>query len=115
MVTLLLANAKVTSVEAREAGARYLGEPRGPWSDHVVRPLCRELGLVHTVDPFLRQSLTPELIYWRLHGNKSHYATYSDDELRQLRDWLPTSGERYVMFNNIPRVGDAKRFRSLVA
>jgi uncharacterized protein YecE (DUF72 family) len=98
----------------REGGMKYLWEPRGPWSDDVVRTLCLELGLVHTVDPFIRPSLTPEHIYWRLHGNKSHYASYSDDELRQLRDWIPASGERYVMFNNIPRVGDSKRFRALL-
>lgn len=99
----------------RETGVQYLWEPRGPWSDDVVRGLCRDLGLVHAVDPFIRPSLTPELAYWRLHGNGSHYATYTDDELRQLRQWLPASGERYVMFNNIPRVGDAKRVRAFVS
>ena len=67
-------------------------EPRGPWSADVVSTLCRELGLVHAVDPFIRPSLSPELVYWRLHGNKSHYASYTDEELRQLREWLPSSG-----------------------
>jgi uncharacterized protein YecE (DUF72 family) len=79
----------------------------------VVASLCRELQLVHAVDPFIRPSLTPELTYWRLHGNGSHYASYRDDELRQLHAWLPPEGEAYVMFNNIPRVGDAKRFLNL--
>jgi uncharacterized protein YecE (DUF72 family) len=97
----------------READVRYLWEPRGPWSDDVVRGLCGELGLVHAVDPFIRPSLTPEQIYWRLHGNHSHYASYTDDELQQARQWLPARGDCYVMFNNIPRVGDAKRFRVL--
>ncbi len=99
----------------READVRYLWEPRGPWSDDVVRGLCRDLDLVHAVDPFIRPSLTPELSYWRLHGNASHYATYTDDELQRLRQWLAERGDGYVMFNNIPRVGDAKRFRALVS
>lgn len=99
----------------RENGVRYLWEPRGPWTDDVVLGLCQELGLVHAVDPFIRPSLTPELTYWRLHGNKSHYASYTDDELDQIRRWIPASGECYVMFNNIPRVGDVKRFRALMA
>jgi uncharacterized protein YecE (DUF72 family) len=99
----------------REEEIRYLWEPRGPWTDNVVRGLCEDLGLVHAVDPFIRPSLTPELTYWRLHGNKSHYASYTDDELLQLYRWLPGRGECYVMFNNIPRVGDSKRFRTLVA
>jgi uncharacterized protein YecE (DUF72 family) len=90
--------------------ARFLWEPRGPWPDDAVASLCRELELVHAVDPFVRPSLTPELVYWRLHGNGSHYASYTDDELRQLHDWLPRDDEAYVMFNNIPRVADAKRF-----
>ncbi|HET7435755.1 MAG TPA: DUF72 domain-containing protein [Thermoanaerobaculia bacterium] len=89
---------------------RFLWEPRGAWPDDLVLSLCRELHLIHAVDPFVRPSLTPEVTYWRLHGNGSAYATYTDDELAQLHRWLPEEGEAYVMFNNIPRVGDAKRF-----
>lgn len=98
-----------TTIE-RPSRVRLLWEPRGAWPDDVVLSLCRELSLTHAVDPFIRPSLTPELTYWRLHGNGSHHATYTDAELRQLRDWVPTDAETYVMFNNIPRVADAKRF-----
>jgi uncharacterized protein YecE (DUF72 family) len=99
----------------RPEGVRLLWEPRGPWSDELVVTLCRELELVHAVDPFIRPSLTPELLYWRLHGNRSHYANYTDEELLQIWEWLPTDGktEAYVLFNNIPRVKDIKRFREL--
>ena len=101
----------------RPAGVRLLWEPRGPWPDDLVLGLCRELGLLHAVDPFVRRSLTPELLYWRLHGNRSHYARYTDDELRQIIDWLPADPaiETYVLFNNIPRVKDVARFRELIA
>lgn len=92
----------------------YLWEPRGPWPDALVIDLCKDLDLVHVVDPFLRPSLTPDRIYWRLHGNGSHQAAYTDLELMQLRQWLPPVERSYVMFNNIPRVRDAKRFVSLV-
>lgn len=94
----------------RPSGIRFLWEPRGPWSDVLVLSLCREIGLVHAADPFIRSSLTAEVTYWRLHGNGSHSASYTDEELDQLRRWLPSGSEAYVMFNNIPRVGDAKRF-----
>ena len=99
----------------RPDGVRLMWEPRGPWPDDVVLSLCEDLGLIHAVDPFIRPSLTPELIYWRLHGNKSHYANYSDDELQQIHDWLPSNHnvDAYVLFNNIPRVKDVKRFREL--
>jgi uncharacterized protein YecE (DUF72 family) len=99
----------------RPPSVRLLWEPRGPWPDDVVLSLCRDLDLVHAVDPFIRPSLTPQRTYWRLHGNKSHYASYTDDELRQLHAWIRPEVETYVMFNNIPRVGDAKRFRATAA
>lgn len=99
----------------RPESVRLLWEPRGPWPDDLVLSLCRQLGLTHAADPFVRPSLTPELTYWRLHGNGSHYASYSDDELRQLQQWLRDAGDAYVMFNNIPRPGDAKRFLGLDA
>ncbi|HKR62274.1 MAG TPA: DUF72 domain-containing protein [Thermoanaerobaculia bacterium] len=99
----------------RPRNVRFLWEPRGPWPDETVLTLCRELTLTHAVDPFIRPSLTPELLYWRLHGNGSHYATYTDDELRQLREWLGDTTDAYVMFNNIPRVGDAKRLLPFLA
>ena len=101
----------------RPANVWLLWEPRGPWPDDLTESLCRELGLLHAVDPFIRPSLTPELLYWRLHGNKSHYANYTDDELRQIIAWLPDDPavEAYVLFNNIPRVKDVKRFREILA
>ncbi len=100
----------------RPAGIHLLWEPRGPWPDETIEQLCGELGLIHAVDPFVRPSLTPELIYWRLHGNGSAYASYTDEELRQIIDWLPADPavDAYVMFNNIPRVKDVKRFREML-
>ena len=101
----------------RLPGVRLMWEPRGAWPDELVLDLCRELALVHAVDPFVRPSLTPELLYWRLHGNRSHWAQYADDELRQIIDWLPSDPDvdAYVLFNNIPRVKDVRRFRELLA
>ena len=101
----------------RPSGVRLLWEPRGPWPDELVRSVCRELEILHAVDPFIRPSLTPEVLYWRLHGNKSHYANYTDDELRQIIAWLPADPaiDTYVLFNNIPRVKDITRFRELAA
>ena len=93
---------------------RFLWEPRGDWPDDLLIELCRDLDLVHTVDPFLRDSVTPELLYWRLHGIGSAYRPYTDEELQSLAARLPEEGEAYVMFNNIPRVGDAKKFMTMV-
>jgi uncharacterized protein YecE (DUF72 family) len=103
------------SLIERPQQVQLLWEPRGNWPDDLVSGLCSDLALIHAVDPFIRPSLTPQLIYWRLHGNKSHYANYTDAELEQIYDWLPSDRgvDAYVMFNNIPRVKDVKRFREL--
>ena len=99
---------------ARPKNVRLLWEPRGKWPDALILDLCRELDLTHVVDPFDRDTVTPELTYWRLHGIGNHYHVYTDDELRALRDRIVEGAETYVMFNNVPRVGDAERFRRLV-
>ncbi len=103
-----------TSIERLE-GVHFLWEPRGDWPDALLAQLCGDLDLVHTVDPFLRDSVTPDLLYWRLHGIGSHYRAYTDAELQELISRLPAGANGYVMFNNIPRVDDAKRFLALCA
>ena len=103
-----------TSVE-RPEGVRFLWEPRGAsWSDATIAELCGELALTHVVDPFDRDAIPQPLTYWRLHGIGSAYHVYSDDELRALIARLPPASETYVMFNNVPRVADARRFIAML-
>ena len=100
----------------RPEGVRLLWEPRGEWPAELVRGLCEDLDLVHAVDPFVTATQTPGRAYFRLHGISGARHVYSDDELRRLRALVPEAPHReppYVMFNNIPRVGDARRFREL--
>jgi uncharacterized protein YecE (DUF72 family) len=99
----------------RPRGVKLVWEPRGKWNDATIKELCRRLDLVHAVDPFVRPTLTPELVYWRLHGKRSHSARYSDDDLRWMRESLSNAGDPpgYVLFNEIPRVHDIRRFREL--
>ena len=90
--------------------ARLLWEPRGDWPDDVVAELCRDLDLVHVVDPMQRETMTPEQTYYRLHGTTGARHVHTDDELRGLRDRISDRPRPYVLFNNLPRVGDAERF-----
>jgi uncharacterized protein YecE (DUF72 family) len=80
--------------------------------------LCRELDLVHVVDPFVTTPDPAQPVYWRLHGPAGPRYSYSDAQLQQLREMLRavhSAAPRYVMFNNMPRVADARRFAQLVA
>jgi uncharacterized protein YecE (DUF72 family) len=100
--------------------ARLLWEPRGrAWIARrdLAVALCRDLDLVHVVDPFVTQAEKGTSVYWRLHGPGSARASYDDATLRQLHRTLEDvapPGAAYVMFNNLPRVGDAKRFAAFV-
>ena len=101
----------------RPSGVRILWEPRGPWPPDLVATLCRDLRLVHVVDPFLSTTVTPEQTYFRLHGITGARHVYTDAELEQLADTL-SAGEgspAYVLFNNLPRVADARRFRAILS
>ena len=69
---------------------------------------------MHVVDPFVNQTVTRGVSYYRLHGFSGSRHVYSDAELLRLRDMLPATDDAYVLFNNIPRAADARRFGSLL-
>jgi uncharacterized protein YecE (DUF72 family) len=102
-------------------GARLLWEPRGAsWvaERDLALALCRDLDLVYVVDPFVTRPEASHPVYWRLHGIGGARHSYSDAELEQLHRMLldaESGATAYVLFNNLPRVGDAKRFSRIVA
>ena len=89
---------------------RLLWEPRGDWPSPLLVELCRDLELVHVVDPMHNETVTPEQTYYRLHGTSGAGHVHTAEELRRLRDLVAGRKTPYVLFNNIPRVGDAERF-----
>ena len=100
--------------------AKLLWEPRGSaWIKKraLAQSLCRDLDLVHVVDPFVTEPEPGHPVVWRLHGISGPRHSYSDGELQQLAERLrhaDSPSPAYVMFNNLPRVGDATRFVRLV-
>ena len=57
----------------------------------IVSELCRELDLIHTVDPFEQESVFGEPRYYRLHGTAvggfryEYNHVYSEVELQKLQ------------------------------
>lgn len=92
---------------------RLLWEPRGSWPDDLVGSLCQELDLVHVVDPFAAESVTPEFVYYRLHGRTGFRYVYEDFELEELLGMIPPDVPAYVLFNNVKMREDAARFLAL--
>jgi uncharacterized protein YecE (DUF72 family) len=97
----------------REPELQLLWEPRGDWPDALVRELCLDLDLTHVVDPFSARTLTPERVYFRLHGRTGFRYVYEDEELEELYAMLPKKGASYVFFNNVRMREDAARFQKL--
>lgn len=110
-----LANLRAFFLRIKRSTFRLLWEPRGEWPDVLVEPLCRELDLVHVVDPFLRRTVTRHFFYYRLHGGKDFSHCFTETELRQLLAVLPADKPAYVLFNNVNMLEDAKRFQAILA
>lgn len=89
-------------------------EPRGDWPEQVIEDLCRELDLIHGVDPFRARQLAGSIRYFRLHGKGGYRYRYTDDDLAWLKDQIDPGVVTYLMFNNIPMAQDAERFHHLV-
>jgi uncharacterized protein YecE (DUF72 family) len=89
-------------------------EPRGPWREMDVRSLCRDLDLVHCVDPFKTRPLAGRIRYFRLHGLPAYDLgyQYASSDLRRLLAMVDRK-TAYVLFNNNSMRGDALRFRQL--
>jgi uncharacterized protein YecE (DUF72 family) len=100
---------------AQRPAGWLLWEPRGEWPTQLLTELCAELDLVHVVDPMKSETVTPDRTYYRLHGTSGSRHVHTDDELRRLRDLVDGRPSPYVMFNNLPRVGDAERFIALLS
>jgi uncharacterized protein YecE (DUF72 family) len=81
----------------------------------MIRDLCAGNRLVHCVDPFDRDAVHGESLYWRLHGRGGYRYRYTDGDLAEIAGKLRSHAEpgaHYVMFNNISSREDALRFRS---
>jgi uncharacterized protein YecE (DUF72 family) len=89
------------------------------WSVDLIEELCRELDLIHAVDPLERASVHGEPAYFRLHGlalgsyRYKYNHPYSDEQLLEIRRrCLP--GPTLCLFNNMQMAADAERLENLL-
>jgi uncharacterized protein YecE (DUF72 family) len=92
----------------------FVWEPRGDWNPGTIKQLCRELNLIHAVDPFVKRSETPATPYYRLHGRTGFRYKYEEEELTELAALLSEDHPAYVFFNNRYMADDAAVFKELV-
>lgn len=97
----------------------FIIEVRGEkWDKKIVTKVCKELNLIHCVDPLYAEPFYGEYRYYRLHGlhigNRLDYNyTFTDDELKKVYQMCDKE-LNYVMFNNSTMYEDAKRLISFI-
>ena len=90
-------------------------EPRGEWDPELVASLCKELDLLHVVDPFKSPpACRGKLQYFRLHGITNTRHRFTDEELHRLKEFCAGKTPSYCLFNNVAMAADAQRFLKLV-
>ncbi|MDE2180564.1 MAG: DUF72 domain-containing protein [candidate division NC10 bacterium] len=89
-------------------------EPRGGWTADTIQGLCRELDLIHVVDPLKEPSLHGAIRYYRLHGLTGYRYVHTDRDLERLKGACEGALPTYCLFNNLLMAEDAVRFQALL-
>jgi uncharacterized protein YecE (DUF72 family) len=94
-------------------GWRAAWEARGGWAPDLIRGLCRELDLIHVVDPLREMAVYGGIRYYRLHGLTGYRYVHTDQDLQRLETLCQGKLPTYCLFNNIFMAEDAVRFQAL--
>jgi uncharacterized protein YecE (DUF72 family) len=89
-------------------------EPRGRWLSKDIEFLCRDLDLVHVVDPFVSSQKYGNISYYRPHGRNRYRYKYTKDDLELLKGYAQRTKDCYVMFNNVDMLEDAVAFKEMI-
>lgn len=97
----------------------FAWEPRGNWSLETIAKVCKELDLIHCIDPIVSElAIKAKLAYFRLHGRgkKKYYYDYTKDDFVILFKKIEESEaeEIYCLFNNVYMEKNALEFAELI-
>lgn len=93
----------------------FVWEPRGKWKEEEIKSICKDLNLIHCVDPFKdKPAVRGKINYFRLHGKGGYRYRYTDGELQYLKKLCTNAPITYVMFNNVYMFQDALRFKDIL-
>jgi uncharacterized protein YecE (DUF72 family) len=92
----------------------FCWEERGGFKEATIKRICKDLNLIHAVDPFKKRPVYGDIFYFRLHGKGSYKYKYTDKDLKDLRS-LAKEKPSYVLFNNVYMWEDALNFKRLIA
>lgn len=109
-----IANMRAFFTNIDRTGWQAAWEPRGAWAADLIRGLCRELELIHVVDPLKEPSLHGAICYYRLRGLTGYRYVHTDQDLERLKTVCKSDLPTYCLFNNLFMAEDAVRFQALL-
>ncbi len=88
------------------------------WDKKIILKVCRDLDLIHCVDPLYSDSFYGRYRYYRLHGlhigNKLNYNyKFSKEELKKVLEKCDRK-QNYILFNNLTMYKDSLSFKYLI-
>ena len=91
-------------------------EVRGNWEEKIIMEICKNLKLIHVVDPFKGKTLYGDITYWRLHGIGTYRYRYTEKDFSQLLQFIKKekSSLIYILFNNVYMGEDALNFLKIL-
>ncbi len=89
-------------------------EPRGEWPPALVAALCKDLDLVHVVDPLKAVPQSGGIRYFRLHGVTGYRYLHTDQDLERIAAQCTADPSSYFLFNNLFMGEDALRLQRLL-
>ncbi|GAN32064.1 MAG: DUF72 domain-containing protein [Candidatus Brocadia sp. AMX2] len=89
----------------------FAWEPRGRWGKKEIKTICKELNLIHCVDPFKSKPTFGSIRYYRLHGIGGYRYKYTQEDMNTLKNFVKEKIDIDVMFNNISMYDDALAFK----
>ena len=107
-------NMKAFFQAIREREFTFAWEPRGKWDVETITALCKQLDLVHCVDPFKTKPVHGKILYFRLHGRTGYRYKYTGKDLVALQELSGGTNTCYCMFNNVSVLDDAQAFQTIV-
>jgi uncharacterized protein YecE (DUF72 family) len=87
-------------------------EPRGSWSGGEIQEICRELNLIHGVDPFKAVPMYGNIRYFRIHGITGYGYRFNEKDLETLKEKCQEGC--YCLFNNMNMWTDALAFQARI-
>jgi len=90
----------------------FCWEERGNFRESTIKSICKDLNLIHAVDPFKKRPVYGDIFYFRLHGKGGYNYKYTDKDFKDLKS-LVKEKPSYVLFNNVYMWEDALNFKKL--